>query len=338
MDRLRSWILEFRNDEKAVRNLYTFTLVAALFAASIVIKSGIENGKYIIGEEGTVVGIERRSLKKLEEYPFTVEIHSKDGVIRKEVTLSGKIPDETKKTEEKSDRDAAKEERRISEEMEVDQILRSLGESKERRVMLPDELSDGSRLKWIKRGRKNDDVRIVGILYLAAISIVIYSHCTKGKKSFDTERQAIIQGLPRFVNQLVMLMNAGIILSDAFDRICQSYLLIPEDRRSAFEKRLVQLSEQNPDHRVSTAMLINEFARECNVKELLRITTILIENERRGSDVIENLTRESEFLWEERKIMASERGKMIDAKMAYPMGLLLVTLIVITMTPAILTM
>ena len=70
----------------------------------------------------------------------------------------------------------------------------------------------------------------------------------------------------------------------------------------------------------------------------MRIAVILTENEKRGSDVTENLDRESRYLWENRKITAEERGKMIDTKMAYPLGLLLILLIVITMAPAMLNM
>lgn len=85
-------------------------------------------------------------------------------------------------------------------------------------------------------------------------------------------------------------------------------------------------------------MLLNHFAGMHNVKEMLRISTILLENERRGSDVVESLSRESRFQWEERKIVAAEKGKAIDTKMAGPLGLLLILLIVVTMAPAILVM
>lgn len=54
--------------------------------------------------------------------------------------------------------------------------------------------------------------------------------------------------------------------------------------------------------------------------------------------MVESLSRESRFLWEERKIVAAEKGKAIDTKMAGPLGLLLILLIVVTMAPAILVM
>ena len=89
---------------------------------------------------------------------------------------------------------------------------------------------------------------------------------------------------------------------------------------------------------MSTASILNEFAVKNDVKELIRIATILTENEKRGSDVIESLSRESRYLWDERKTVARERGKMIDTKMSYPLGILLILLIIITMAPAMLSM
>ena len=84
--------------------------------------------------------------------------------------------------------------------------------------------------------------------------------------------------------------------------------------------------------------LFRDYAAKHNVKEMIRIATILTENEKRGSDVIESLSRESKYLWDERKIVARESGKMIDTKMSWPLGLLLILLIVITMAPALLSM
>lgn len=70
----------------------------------------------------------------------------------------------------------------------------------------------------------------------------------------------------------------------------------------------------------------------------MRIASILRENERKGTDIIENLDYESRYLWDKRKIIAREQGKMMEMKMAYPLGLLLIVLMVVTMAPAMLEM
>ena len=121
-----------------------------------------------------------------------------------------------------------------------------------------------------------------------------------------------MKGLPRFCNQLFLMMNAGLILSDAFDTITGSYTEYGGKELSCFERDLAELRDATDGHRVSTALVINEYAVRHDVKELIRISAILTENERRGSDVIESLSRESRYLWDERKIVARESGKMIE--------------------------
>jgi len=175
-------------------------------------------------------------------------------------------------------------------------------------------------------------------VYFVFIALLFKSRFDESGQDGEKERKAILRGLPRFCNQLWLMMNAGMILSDAFEQIKLSYEAYGSENRGFFEEKLVEIAEENGDHRKSTAVVISEFAEKYNVKELIRIATILVENERRGSDVIENLSRESRYLWDDRKIVAREYGKMIDTKMAYPLGLLLILLIVITMAPALLGM
>lgn len=331
---VREMLRRIRADPQLLRQLYGITLVCALFLASFVIKSGLESGKYIVNGDGNVTGIQRRSLNSYEEYPLRVRIQGEDEVLEKEVIISKrslKDMEESRKAGKKNRRKEAKQNR----EMELGRILSDIESSAGKKIDFPSELSDGSPITWQKGDPgRSEELAILG-MYGLLVGMVLYSRLAPRKKKGD---DGLLRGLPRFVNQLVMMLYAGVILSDAFDRICQSYSMIPAEARSDFENEMVELYRSHRDHRVSTAMLLNRFAGMHNVKEMLRISTILLENERRGSDVVESLSRESRFLWEERKIVAAEKGKAIDTKMAGPLGLLLILLIVVTMAPAILVM
>ena len=211
--------------------------------------------------------------------------------------------------------------------------------SEDESVKLPSSLSDGTPVRWT--ARKQEDrtgIAFIPFMYIAFVIAVIKSGLDKRSDGEATARREIMKGLPRFCNQLFLMMNAGMILSDAVERICDSYRGYGEENMSVFERELSELIAENDGHRISTATLINEYASRHNVKELVRIATILTENERRGSDVIESLSRESSYLWDDRKIVARESGRMIDMKMSWPLGMLLILLIVITMAPALLSM
>jgi type II secretory pathway component PulF len=173
---------------------------------------------------------------------------------------------------------------------------------------------------------------IIAAVYTGLIALMIAGGGGKDKTA-DQMRKSILKGLPRFCNQLFLMMNAGLILSDAFDTISAG--CGTGRNAGAFERDLAELREATDGHRISTAQVINEYAVKHDVKEMIRIAAILTENEKRGSDVVESLERESRYLWEERKTVARECGKAIDTRMSYPLGLLLIVLIVITMAPAL---
>ena len=334
-ERIQEYLNRIRSDEKMLRQMYLISLISALFLASFTIKSGMESGKYIVNSEGRVVGIERRSLSSYEEYPLKVIVKSKGKSSRRDVVISKKaVQTKSNDGEEKKTSKLKLQEQ----ELALNQVLAEAEASEEQQIYLPDKLSDGSKLIWQKRTRGQSERDVIIGIYLLLMGMILYRKFAPGKKRNNRNREELLRGIPQFVNQLMMMLHAGVILSDSFDRICQSYLLVPESAQSYFEMEMTKLYLSNQDHQTSTATVLNEYAGMNNAKELLRISTILLENERRGSDVAESLSRESRFLWEERKIVAEEKGKAIDTKMAGPLGILLILLIVITMAPALLAM
>ena len=74
------------------------------------------------------------------------------------------------------------------------------------------------------------------------------------------------------------------------------------------------------------------------VKELSRVTGILLESRDKGIDIWDRLAQEGETLWENRRQRALEKIKLTESKMSFPLGLLLIALIIITAAPAMLQM
>lgn len=336
-ENIRTCLQVVRGNPMLLRQLYGITVICGLFLLTFTLKSGWENGKYVVDKRGEVVGIERRSLNAYEEYPVHVRIRKGKISIEQDIIISKKSVKELRK-KTKDDRRTKVKESKQDLELELSHILSDVESSEEKKINLPTELMDGTRIVWEKANTGwKSELGIIG-MYILMVVLLLYHHLVPKKRKKTKEDEELLRGLPRFVNQLVMMMYAGVILSDAFDRICQSYRMIPEKARSEFEEAMVTLYENHADHVISTATVLNDFAGKNNVTEMMRISTILIENEKRGSDVVESLTRESRFLWEERKIVAAEKGKGIDTKMAGPLGVLLILLIVITMAPAMLAM
>lgn len=323
---------ELLKDKKLMSGIYAVTLVTALLILALVVKGPEESGKLIADSNGNIIGINRNRLDRSERYDLSLEIDDKDAVIMRDVTLTLQA-----ESNRRSGIQLNKEENREAEiDAAVDSMISSIEYSREKRISLPQELPDGTAVKWSGiTGGESPVMLIIPLMYVSLV-ILMAANSMKGDRTAAEERSSIMRGLPRFCNQLYLMMNAGLILSDAFDTISSGY----EENKScsAFERDLAGLKEATDGHRISTAQVINEYAVRHDVKEMIRIAAILTENEKRGSDVVESLERESRYLWDERKAVARERGKAIDTKMSYPLGLLLIALIVITMAPALLNM
>lgn len=316
--------------------IYIIVLAAALLILVLAVRGPEQRGTFITDSEGNAIGIRRNSTETQEEYDAYLRVIEGGRVTEREVSLTVRAV-RAKSAGGNSSDDG--EDREAEIEAEIDRMISDIEFSEDEIIELPQGLPGGTRLEWSERSTEG----AAGYLMIAAGAIALIALVIAGaaRKPADEEaaiRREIIRGLPRFCNQLFLMMNAGMILSDAFEMICASYAEYGEEEMSWFERKITELREDNRDHRISTASLINEFAGRYNVKELIRIATILTENERRGSDVIESLSRESGYLWEERKIIARESGRMIDTKMTMPLSLLLIVLIIITMAPALLNM
>jgi len=314
--------------------MYAVSLITALLILALVIKGPEESGRLVADSSGSIVEIERNSTDRSERYDLDLEILDGDETLRRDVSLVLRAKNENGTTGAGQGSDTRDAEINAA----VESMISEIEYSKERIIILPSRLPDGTAIRWTDPGRSPGPMAAVIPLMYAALVVIMAVGSAKEDNSAAEERREILRGLPRFCNQLFLMMNAGLILSDAFDTITAGYSDRSEKDLSSFEADLAGLREATCGHRISTAHVINEYAVRHDVKELIRISAILNENEKRGSDVIESLAHESRYLWDERKIVARECGKAIDTKMSYPLGLLLIILIVITIAPALLNM
>ena len=321
-------------DKQFMSGLYALTLVTALLVLALVIKGPEESGTLIAGSDGHITGIRRNSLKHSERYDLILEISDAGETLQRDVTLNLQADSGTNSVNGLNEADS----REAQLDAAIDNMISEIEYSKNKKIKLPDALPDGTAITWtgIAKG-PGPYVVLIPLMYLLLVALMAVGRVREQDDTAAT-RKDILRGLPRFCNQLFLMMNAGLILSDAFDTIADSYKAYNEESMTPFERDIAGLREATCGHRISTSQVINEYAVRQDVKELIRIAAILTENEKRGSDVVESLARESKYLWDERKIIAKEYSKSIDTRMSYPLGLLLILLIVITMAPALLNM
>lgn len=160
----------------------------------------------------------------------------------------------------------------------------------------------------------------------------------KEKKIEEQRRQEILRALPSFINQLLLLMSSGMVLQEAMMRIALNYNTMAEERKNAFTVAVGRIYSDWEKTGESMIVGFCRLGRESHVKEFSRVARILADGDKKGVDLWDKLADEGEELWSARKQAAMEKIRLAESKMSFPLGLLLVALILITAAPAMLQM
>ena len=150
----------------------------------------------------------------------------------------------------------------------------------------------------------------------------------------EQRRQICLRSLPGFLSQILLLMNGGMMLRDAFCRTAEGYASLPDIQKNYFTEEICRIKETADKTGENPIRLFSAFGRSSGVKELARISSIMAENQNRGTDLWERLAEESDQLWQERKRAVMERMRIGESKMSFPLGILMLSLLLVTAAPA----
>lgn len=144
--------------------------------------------------------------------------------------------------------------------------------------------------------------------------------------------------LPTFINHLLLLMNSGMVLQEAMNTIAIKYISNGISNTNSFAHEYTKLCLESKDMGKSIVSTFNDYCKRTNVKELSMIGSILYDGDKRGSDLCQKLTDESRLLLEQRKQLILEKIRLSESKMSFPLGLLLISLIIVSAAPAMMQM
>ncbi|MDD6881676.1 MAG: type II secretion system F family protein [Firmicutes bacterium] len=160
----------------------------------------------------------------------------------------------------------------------------------------------------------------------------------KTRKNMESKREELLYHLPLFVNQLLLLLNSGMVLQEAMTKIFQEYENMDNEKENLFTVSYVSYLKKARNTNMSIVKAFDIFAVESHVKEIARISKILIDGDKRGIDFSETLKNEMDCLWQQRKRIALEKIRTMETKMSFPLALLLMALILMMAAPAMMQM
>jgi tight adherence protein C len=133
------------------------------------------------------------------------------------------------------------------------------------------------------------------------------------------------------VSKLVLLVNAGMTLNRAWEKIC-----VETKKKTPLylELKTTYLQIQGGK---SESEAYEEFARRCRVREITKFVTLIIQNLKKGSDDMVPLLRlQAEECWELRKMRARQLGEEASTKLILPMMIMFIGILIIVVLPAVL--
>jgi len=147
----------------------------------------------------------------------------------------------------------------------------------------------------------------------------------------DDEIRSLESELSNLSLQLVLFLNAGLVVSTAFDELLE----MNKENENILYRLLRALDKECREKNLSLISELFVFAQKIKSKSLMRFTSLLIDNKTKGSALAEKLDKEREMLQNVRLNTAKAKAKEAETKLCFPLMLLLISLITICSAPAL---
>jgi len=143
----------------------------------------------------------------------------------------------------------------------------------------------------------------------------------------------IMLDFPDFLVKLTLLINAGMNISKAWEKVTEGM-----DKSRALGRELdMALAEIRSGK--SETKAYEDFAKRCRIQEVTRVVSVLLQNIKKGNAELVSILRiHANECWEMRKNAAKKLGEEASSKMLLPMAIMLLSILLIVTTPAILAL
>lgn len=148
----------------------------------------------------------------------------------------------------------------------------------------------------------------------------------------DKRRTQLRIEFPEFINKLVLLVNAGMTIPRAWEKIA--------DETGGKTPLGQELQACMADIRAGKPLEVayEEFGRRCRIKEIIKFVSVIILNLRKGGgELVLTLQAQSGECWEMRRAAARRLGEEASSKMMLPMAIMMLGIMMIVALPAILS-
>ena len=316
------------------KRYFLILVIATLLITCFVINIVLDDEEIVFEKNGR----QYVSRKIAEEVPKNLELvvsgKSKKEKIDKKVLLLVNPKGYVKKQREQEEKRLLAA-RRKSADDELKVKLYTIGAKDDRDVIkLPKEAGSIKQLSWSsKKDRTYIVILIAGILGLVLVYAGRYERFKREEKK---AAESVERELSEFFNKLVLLINAGMVFTSAFEKTV-AYGSI-SNSQSYFYDELWKINQKSKESNASAIVELKKFSKRTENKEFIRVVNVISDNINRGTELVRAMQTESELLSYQRRKRAEERARVAETKLTIPLAMQLLSLILITLAPAMLDM
>lgn len=164
---------------------------------------------------------------------------------------------------------------------------------------------------------------LFGIL-LGGLAIVYLDLTLQDK--LTARRQELVLDLPQVLSKLTLLVNSGMVLREAWRRVS-----VTGDRVLYKEMQNTSLEIENG---VMESDAYRNFADRCNVKEIRKFASLIIQNLKKGNEELAYFLKDlSDEMWEVKKNEVKQKGEKANSKLLFPIMLIFIGILLMILVP-----
>ena len=201
---------------------------------------------------------------------------------------------------------------------------------------LPEEL-DGKQLTWYQE--TGGTGRNLCLLLLASAALAAVSAGQRKEENRKKRQKELLRRYPELLSKTHLLLAAGLSLRKVFERLAADYRR--EKKRTGKQQASgeeILRTWYEMENGVLEQDAFAHLGERCGIPEYKSFALLLAQNQKKGGHLLPQLLEtEVQDAFEARKRQARIAGEKAAVKLALPMGMMLIVVLVIIMVPALLS-
>lgn len=204
----------------------------------------------------------------------------------------------------------------------------------EETVILPEQIGT-TAITWQKQ-REFKGVAVMCLGILAAITVYYALNEAELRKQSLRRRKLLLE-YPELVNQLALLLRAGMTIQRAFRKINERPY--GKGKRISYIRLEIEHMLFDIDHGKSERNALLELSNRCEIWPYRKLVTLLLSSQKYGNQKLATLLEnEADEMFLARKNEAKKLGEEAGTKLLFPMMILMLLVMGMIMVPAFMTM